>query len=68
MEGEAGGSKAEDKKVVISGGGSKSVGFLTQFHDVGVIDHVVIVMNSVYMDEIGKMLNGMGVDLLMLGL
>ena len=29
---------------------------------------VVIVMNSVYMDEIGKMLNGMGVDPLMLGL
>jgi len=94
------GFKAENKKVVIWGGGSKSVGFLTQFHDVGVIKHVVdinphmsgnyipgvgiqyvvpefladykpdvvIVMNSVYMDEIGKMLNGMGVDPLMLGL
>ncbi len=94
------GFKAENKKVVIWGGGSKSVGFLTQFHDLGVIDHVVdinphmngnyipgigiqyvvpeflaeykpdvvIVMNSVYMEEIRKMLNGMGVDPLMLGL
>ncbi len=94
------GFKAENKKVVIWGGGSKSVGFLTQFNDLGVIKHVVdinphmsgnyipgvgiqyvvpeflanykpdvvIVMNSVYMDEIGKMLNGMGVDPLMLGL
>ena len=94
------GFKADNKKVVIWGGGSKSVGFLTQFHDVGVIKHVVdinphmsgnyipgvgiqyvvpefladyqpdvvIVMNSVYMDEIGKMLHGMGVEPLMLGL
>ena len=84
--------KDEGKKVVIWGGGSKSVGFLTQFNDIGVIEHVVdinphmhgnyipgigiqyvgpdflagyqpdvvIVMNSVYMEEIGKMLQDMG--------
>jgi len=33
--------KKENKKVVIWGGGSKSVGFLTQFHDLGLIEHVV---------------------------
>jgi SAM-dependent methyltransferase len=33
--------KKENKKVVIWGGGSKSVGFLTQFQDIGVIKHVV---------------------------
>jgi SAM-dependent methyltransferase len=92
--------REENKKVVIWGGGSKSVGFLTQFHDVGVIAHVVdinphmqgnyipgigiryvgpdfleayrpdvvIVMNSVYMEEIRKMLQGMGVDPEMYGL
>lgn len=94
------GFKEEGKKVVIWGGGSKSVGFLTQFNDVGVIEHVVdinphmhgnyipgigiqyvgpeflkdyrpdvvIVMNSVYMEEIRKMLHDMGVEPEMLGL
>ncbi len=94
------GFKEQNKKVVIWGGGSKSVGFLTQFNDVGVIQHVVdinphmhgnyipgigkqyvspeflseyqpdvvIVMNSVYMEEIRKMLNEMGVNPEMLGL
>lgn len=33
--------KKDNKKVVIWGGGSKSVGFLTQVHDLGVIEHVV---------------------------
>ena len=33
--------KKDNKKVVIWGGGSKSVGFLTQFDDLKVIDHVV---------------------------
>ncbi|MEZ5072424.1 MAG: hypothetical protein R2751_16035 [Bacteroidales bacterium] len=88
------------KKVVVWGGGSKSVGFLTQFNDIGVIEHVVdinphmhgnyipgiglqyvgpdfmseyqpdvvIVMNSVYLEEIRKMLNERGADPLMLGL
>ncbi len=92
--------KQEGKKVVVWGGGSKSVGFLTQFNDIGVIEHVVdinphmhgnyipgiglqyvgpdfmeeykpdvvIVMNSVYMEEIRKMLNERGVDPEMLGL
>ncbi len=86
--------KSEKKKVVIWGGGSKSVGFLTNFNDIGVIEHVVdinphmrgnfipgigiqykapdfladykpdvvIIMNGVYKDEIGKMLNEMGVN------
>lgn len=80
--------KQEGKKVVVWGGGSKSVGFLTQFDDIGVIEHVcdinphmkgnyipgigkqyidptfleeykpdvVIVMNSIYMDEIRQSL------------
>jgi SAM-dependent methyltransferase len=92
--------KEEEKKVVIWGGGSKSVGFLTQFNDIGVIEHVVdinphmqgnyipgigiryvapeflekynpdvvIVMNSVYMEEIRKMLHAMGIDPEMHGL
>jgi hypothetical protein len=94
------GFKEENKKVVIWGGGSKSVGFLTQFNSIGVIEHVVdinphmrgnfipgigiqyvgpeflkdyrpdvvIVMNSVYMEEIRKMLHEMGVDPEMHGL
>ncbi len=94
------GFKEEGKKVVIWGGGSKSVGFLTQFDDLGVIEHVVdinphmqgnyipgigkqyvgpdfltdykpdvvIVMNSVYMEEIRKMLNERGLDPHLLGL
>ncbi len=92
--------KEQRKKVVIWGGGSKSVGFLTHFDDIGVIDHVVdinphmqgnyipgigkqyvgpdflkdyqpdvvIIMNSVYMEEIRKMLNERGVDPQLLGL
>jgi len=92
--------KKENKKVVIWGGGSKSVGFLTQFDDIGVIDHVVdinphmqgnyipgvgkqyvgpdfleaykpdivIIMNSVYIEEIRKMLNDRGLDPELLGL
>ncbi len=33
--------KEENKKVVVWGGGSKSVGFLTHFNDIGIIEHVV---------------------------
>ena len=33
--------KEEQKKVVVWGGGSKAVGFLTQFDEIGAIDHVV---------------------------
>lgn len=33
--------KEKNKKVVVWGGGSKSVGFLTHFHDMNVIKHVV---------------------------
>jgi hypothetical protein len=92
--------KEEGRKVVVWGGGSKSVGFLTQFHDLGVIEHVcdinphmqgnfipgigkqyvgpdfleeykpdvVIVMNSVYMDEIRQDLAVRGLQPEMLGL
>ena len=92
--------KEQNKKVVIWGGGSKSVGFLTQFDDVGVIDHVVdinphmqgnfipgigkqyvspdflvdyqpdvvIIMNSVYMEEIRKMLGERGLEPYLVGL
>ncbi|MFW5821435.1 MAG: class I SAM-dependent methyltransferase [Bacteroidota bacterium] len=48
--------KAENKKVVIWGGGSKSVGFLTHFHDLGVIEHVVDInphMQGNYIPGIG---------------
>jgi 2-polyprenyl-3-methyl-5-hydroxy-6-metoxy-1,4-benzoquinol methylase len=94
------GYKAMNKRVIIWGGGSKSVGFLTQFSDLGVIDHVVdinphmqgnyvpgigiqyvgpeflreykpdvvIIMNSVYINEIGKMLHDMGLDPELIGL
>jgi SAM-dependent methyltransferase len=92
--------KEEGKKVVVWGGGSKSVGFLTQFADLDAIAHVcdinphmqgnyipgigkqyvgpafleefkpdvVVVMNSVYMDEIRKDLAGRGLHPEMLGL
>jgi SAM-dependent methyltransferase len=92
--------KAEGKKVVVWGGGSKSVGFLTQFADLDAIDHVcdinphmqgnfipgigkqyvspdflaayqpdvVIVMNSVYMNEITTSLADLGLHPQMLGL
>jgi SAM-dependent methyltransferase len=92
--------KEEGKRVVVWGGGSKSVGFLTQFDDIGAIEHVVdinphmqgnyipgigkqyvgpdfleayqpdviIVMNSVYMDEIQKSLSDRGLHPQMLGL
>ncbi len=94
------GYKAAGRKVVVWGGGSKSVGFLTQFADLGAIAHVcdinphmqgnyipgigmqyvgpafleefkpdvVIVMNSVYMEEIRKDLAGRGLHPEMLGL
>ena len=94
------GYKAAGKKVVVWGGGSKSVGFLTQFADLGVIDHVidinphmqgnfipgvgiqyagpdflreyrpdiVIVMNSVYLEEIRQSLAERGLHPEMLGL
>jgi hypothetical protein len=48
--------KKENKKVVIWGGGSKSVGFLTHFHDLGVIEHVVDInphMQGNYIPGIG---------------
>ncbi len=48
--------KEEGKKVVIWGGGSKSVGFLTHFHDLGVIEHVVDInphMQGNYIPGIG---------------
>lgn len=51
------GFKKEGKKVVIWGGGSKSVGFLTQFDDIGLIDHVVDInphMQGNYIPGIGK--------------
>jgi SAM-dependent methyltransferase len=92
--------KEENKKVVIWGGGSKCVGFLTHFDEIGLIDHVVdinpymqgnyipgigkryfspeflvdyqpdvvIVMNSVYMEEIRKMLGDRGLEPLLVGL
>lgn len=92
--------KAEGKKVVVWGGGSKAVGFLTQFHDLGVIEHVVdinphmtgnfipgigmqyaapdfleeyepdvvIVMNSVYLEEIRRDLADRGIYPELLGL
>ena len=94
------GFKSEGKRVVVWGGGSKSVGFLTHFCDLDVIEHVVdinpnmlgnfipgigiqyvgpdfleqykpdvvIVMNSVYMDEIQKSLSDRGLHPQMLGL
>ncbi len=81
--------KDQGKKIYIWGGGSKSVGFLTNLNGANAIDHVVdinphmrgnyipgigikylgpddlvdhkpdvvIIMNSVYKEEIGKMLN-----------
>ncbi len=92
--------RADGRKVVVWGGGSKAVGFLTQFAEVGVIEHVVdinphmtgnyipgigiqyvepafleeyrpdvvIVMNSVYMDEIRADLAERGLRPEMLGL
>jgi hypothetical protein len=48
--------KDKNQKVVIWGGGSKSVGFLTHFHDLGVIDHVVDInphMQGNYIPGIG---------------
>jgi SAM-dependent methyltransferase len=49
--------KLENKKVVIWGGGSKSVGFLTNFNDIGVIDYVVDInphMQHNFIPGIGK--------------
>lgn len=94
------GFKADGKTVVVWGGGSKSVGFLTQFDDLDAIAHVcdinphmqgnyipgigkhyvgpafletvkpdvVIVMNSVYLEEIRQDLAGRGLYPDMLGL
>lgn len=48
--------KKENKKVAVWGGGSKSVGFLTQIHDLGVIEHVVDInphMTGNYIPGIG---------------
>ncbi len=48
--------KQENKKVVVWGGGSKSVGFLTHFNDLGVIEHVVDInphMQGNYIPGIG---------------
>ena len=48
--------KNENKKVVIWGGGSKSVGFLTHFNDLNVIKHVVDInpnMQGNYIPGIG---------------
>ncbi len=48
--------KKGNKKVVIWGGGSKSVGFLTQFYDMKVIEHVVDInphMTGNYIPGIG---------------
>jgi SAM-dependent methyltransferase len=92
--------KEAGKKVVIWGGGSKSVGFLVNLNGVNAIDHVVdinphmqgnyipgigirylgpddlihhnpdmvIIMNSVYMDEISEMLNSKGLYPELIGL
>ncbi|HYW94562.1 MAG TPA: class I SAM-dependent methyltransferase, partial [Bacteroidales bacterium] len=49
--------KNQGKRVVIWGGGSKSVGFLTQFDDIGLIEHVVDInphMQGNYIPGIGK--------------
>ena len=48
--------KDENKKVVVWGGGSKSVGFLTHFNDLNVIEHVVDInphMQGNYIPGIG---------------
>ena len=49
--------KQANKKVVVWGGGSKSVGFLTNFADIGVIEYVVDInpnMKGNYIPGIGK--------------
>jgi SAM-dependent methyltransferase len=49
--------KAKGKKTVVWGGGSKSVGFLTNFADIGVIEYVVDInpyMENNYIPGIGK--------------
>ena len=90
----------EKKKVVVWGGGSKAVGFLTQFDEIGVIEHVVdinphllgnfipaiskqyvgpdflesyrpdvvILMNSVYINEVRADLAGRGLHPELIGL
>ena len=92
--------KEEKKKVVVWGGGSKAVGFLTQFDEIGVIEHVVdinphllgnfipaigqqyvgpdflesyrpdvvILMNSVYINEVRADLAGRGLHPELIGL
>jgi len=49
--------KDEGKKVIVWGGGSKSVGFLTNFSDLGLIDYVVDInpnMENNYIPGIGS--------------
>ena len=92
--------KEEKKKVVVWGGGSKTVGFLTQLDEIGVIEHVVdinphllgnfipaigkqyvgpdflesyrpdvvILMNSVYINEVRADLAGRGLHPELIGL
>jgi SAM-dependent methyltransferase len=92
--------KDDNQKVVVWGGGSKSVGFLTHFNDMNVVKHVVdinphmqgnfipgigiqyvtpeflrsynpdvvIIMNGVYENEIGKMLLDMNLEPQLIGL
>lgn len=51
-------SQTMGKKVVIWGGGSKSVGFLTQFADLGVIEHVVDINPNIT----GNYIPGIGIQ------
>jgi hypothetical protein len=49
--------KNSNKKVVVWGGGSKSVGFMTNFDDIKIIEHVVDInphMQGNYIPGIGK--------------
>ncbi len=51
------GLKEKGSKVVVWGGGSKSVGFLTNFADIGVIEYVVDInphMEGNFIPGIGK--------------
>ncbi len=50
--------KAQGKKVVVWGGGSKSVGFLTQFADLEVVEHVVDINPHVQ----GNFIPGIGIQ------
>jgi SAM-dependent methyltransferase len=50
--------KLANKKVALWGGGSKAVGFLTQFHSIGVIEHVVDINPHLA----GNFIPGMGIQ------